>query len=64
MVKALVKVVNTKNVHLDEVLDEVQRVVRVWFRNLLIKWLKVGRILKRSKVTIITCMLDLKFSLI
>jgi hypothetical protein len=45
MVKALVKVVNTKNVHLDEVLDEVQRVVRVWFKNLLIEELKVGKII-------------------
>ena len=55
MVKALVKVVNIKVAHLDEVLDEVQRVGRVWFENLLIKGLKVGKILKGSKVTIITC---------
>jgi hypothetical protein len=48
-------VVNTKLVHLDEVLDEVQRVVRVWFKNLLIQGLKVGTILKRAQVTIITC---------
>ena len=45
MVKALVKVVNTKNVHLYEVLDEVQRVVRVWFENFLIEELKVGKII-------------------
>ena len=55
MVEALFKVVNTKNVHLDEFLDEVQRFVRVWFNNLLIEELKVGKILKRSKVTMITC---------
>ena len=61
MVKALVKVVNTKNVHLDEVLDEVQRVGRVWFENFLIEGLKVGKILKRSKVTIITCELEIAF---
>jgi hypothetical protein len=45
MVNDLVKVVNTKVVHLDEVLDEVQRVGRVWFENPLIKGLKVGKIL-------------------
>ncbi len=45
MVKALVKVVNIKVAHLDEVLDEVQRVVRVWFKNLLIEELKVGKII-------------------
>ncbi len=55
MVKALVKGVNTKNVHLDDVLDEVQRVVRVWFKNLRIKGLKVGMLLKMAQVTIITC---------
>ena len=64
MVKDLVKVVNTKNVHLDEVLDEVQRVGRVWFENFLIEGLKVGKILKRSKVTIIICKLHLQFSLL
>ena len=45
MVKDLVKVVNIKVAHLDEVLDEVQRVVRVWFKNLLIEELKVGKII-------------------
>jgi hypothetical protein len=54
MVNDLVKVVNTKVAHLDEVLDEVQIVVRVWFENLLIQGLKVGKILKVSHVTIIT----------
>jgi hypothetical protein len=64
MVNDLVKVVNTKVVHLDEVLDEVPRVGRVWFKNLLIKWLKVGIRLKMSHVTIITCNLVLIFLLI
>ena len=59
MVKDLVKVVNITSVHLDEVLDEVQRIVRVWFKNLLIEELKVGKILKRSKVTISVCKLIL-----
>jgi hypothetical protein len=45
MVNDLVKVVNIKSVHLDEVLDEVQRIVRVWFKNLLLKGLKVGKII-------------------
>jgi hypothetical protein len=45
MVNSLVKVVNIKSVHFDEVLDEVQRVVRVWFKNLLIEELKVGKII-------------------
>ena len=45
MVKDLVKVVNIKVAHLDEVLDEVQRVVRVWFKKLLLKGLKVGKII-------------------
>jgi hypothetical protein len=64
MVKAWVKVVNIKVAHLDEVLDEVERVGRVWFKNCLIKGLKVGKILKRSKVTIITCHKIFDFSLI
>jgi hypothetical protein len=59
MVKDLVKVVNTKVVHLDEVLDEVQRVERVWFENLPIKGLKVGMILKLSILTISVCKLIL-----
>jgi hypothetical protein len=45
MVNDLVKVVNIKVAHLDEVLDEVQIVVRVWFKNLLLKGLKVGKII-------------------
>jgi hypothetical protein len=64
MVKAMVKVVNNKVVHTDEVLDEVQRVGRVWFEKLLIKGLKVGMLLKMSHVTIITCHKVFDFSLI
>jgi hypothetical protein len=59
MVKDLVKVVNIKVAHLDEVLDEVQRVVRVWFKNILLKGLKVGKILKLSILTISACELIL-----
>jgi hypothetical protein len=58
------QVVNTKVVHTDEVLDEVQRVGRVWFEKLLIKGLKVGMLLKMSHVTIITCHNVFDFSLI
>jgi hypothetical protein len=57
-------VINIKNVHLDVVLDEVQRVVRVWFKNLLIQGLKVGMLLKMAQVTIITCHMVFDFSLI
>jgi hypothetical protein len=64
MVNDLVKVVNTKVVHLDEVLDEVQRVGRVWFKNFLIQGLKVGMLLKMAQVTIITCHMVFDFSLI
>jgi hypothetical protein len=59
MVKDLVKVVNIKSIHLDGVLDEVQKVERVWFENLLIKRLKVGMILKLSILTISVCKLIL-----
>jgi hypothetical protein len=59
MVKDLVKVVNIKSVHPDEVFDEVQKVERVWFENLLIKRLKVGMILKLSILTISVCKLIL-----
>ena len=45
----------TKVVHLDVVLDEVQRVEMVWFKNLLIQRLKVGVMLKRADLTIISC---------
>jgi hypothetical protein len=48
-------VVSSKVVHLDGVLDEVQRFGKVWFRKLLIKGLKVGKMLKMAYVTIITC---------
>ena len=64
MVNSLVKVVNIKSVHLDEVLDEVQRVGRVWFENFLIEGLKVGKMLKLSHVTIITCNYVFDFYLI
>jgi hypothetical protein len=64
MVNDLVKVVNIKVAHLDEVLDEVQRVGRVWFKNFLIQGLKVGMLLKMAQVTIITCHMVFDFSLI
>jgi hypothetical protein len=64
MVNDLVKVVNTKVVHLDEVLDKVPRVGRVWFKNFLIKGLKVGMILKLSILTISVCKLILISNLI
>ena len=51
--------VNIKVVHIDEVLDEVQRVGVVWFRKLLIQGLKVGVMVKMAEVTIISC--DPKF---
>ena len=38
----------TKVVHLDEVLDEVQRVGVVWFKKLLIQGLKVGKMSKMA----------------
>jgi len=64
MEKELVKVVNSKSVQLDEVLDEVQRFGRVWFKNLLMQGLKVGTLMLLSKMTIITCCKVLHFSLI
>ena len=42
MEKEFAGMVLTKVVHLDEVLDEVQRVGVVWFRKLLKQRLKVG----------------------
>ena len=45
MVKAWVKVVNTKNVHLDEVLDEVASADQVWFRKYQIQGCKVGKMI-------------------
>ncbi len=60
----MVKVVNTKLVHLEEVLDEVQRVDQVWFGKLLIKRLKVGKMVKVSHMTIIICDLVFDFLLI
>jgi hypothetical protein len=62
MVNDLVNVVNTKNVHLDEVLDEVQRVERVWFENFLIQGLKVGMRLKMANLTITSYTLGFSFS--
>ena len=47
--------VNTRNVHLDMVLDEVQRVEMVWFKICLMQRLKVGVMLKLSIWTIIIC---------
>jgi hypothetical protein len=48
-------VVFTKVVHLDVVLDEVQRVGFVWFENLLKQRLKVGLRLKMADLTISPC---------
>lgn len=45
----------SKVVHLDVVLDEVPRVGKVWFENLLLKRLKVGKIIKVAHMTIIIC---------
>ena len=54
----------TKVVHLDEVLDEVQRVGIVWFTNLLIQRLKVGIMIKMADLTIISCEPILNLNLI
>jgi hypothetical protein len=62
MVNDLVKLVNTKVVHIDDILDEVQRVGRVWFENFLIQGLKEGYMLKMAQVTITTCTLGFSFS--
>jgi hypothetical protein len=64
MEKEFVILVFTKVVPLDEVLDEVQRVGRVWFKNCLIQGLKVGILLKMSHMTIILCDLLFLFLLI
>ena len=48
-------VVNTQSVHLYVLLDEVERIGKVWLKNLLIQGLKVGMMLKISVLTIITC---------
>ena len=61
MVNDLVEVVNTKVVHLDEVLDEVQRTDRVWFKIGFIERLKVGMMMKKSQVTISICELENPF---
>ena len=45
MEKEFAGMVLTKVVHLDEVLDEVQRVGVVWFRMFLIQGLKVGTLI-------------------
>jgi hypothetical protein len=57
-------VVNIKIVHLDMFLDEVERVVQVWFKNLINQGCKVGMMLKSGKVTIIICEWKLNFPLI
>ena len=54
----------TKVVHLEEFLDEVQRVVRVWFKICLIMELKVGTRIKMADLTIILCELNLISNLI
>ena len=54
----------TKIVHLEEFLDEVQRVVRVWFKICLILELKVGIRIKMADLTIILCELNLISNLI
>ena len=64
MEKEFAGMVLTKVVHLDEILDEVQRVGVVWFRIFLIQGLKVGNLLKMAQVTIITCELNLNSILI
>jgi hypothetical protein len=56
--------VNTKSIHLDVLLDEVERIGRVWFKVCLIQGLKVGKMLKMAQVTIIICHLNLNFPLI
>jgi hypothetical protein len=56
--------VNTKMVHLDTVLDEVERVGQVWFKNIPNQGCKVGMMLKSVKVSIITCKWNLNFPLI
>jgi hypothetical protein len=57
-------VFNTKSVHLDVLMDEEKRVGRVWFKNCLIKSLKVGIMLIMAELTIIICNLNLIFLLI
>jgi hypothetical protein len=57
-------VVNCKSVQLNEVLDEVQSVGRVWFKNILIQGLKGSIRLKMSHMTIIICKLIMLFILI
>ena len=54
----------TKSVHLDEVLDEVQRVGIVLFKNLLKQRLKEGIMLKMADLTISACELILNSNLI
>ena len=53
-----------KVVHLDVVLDEVQRVGIVWFENFLKQRLKVGIRLKLAVLTISACELNLHSNLI
>jgi hypothetical protein len=56
--------VNTKSVHLDVLLDEVERVGKVWFKICLIHGLKVGNIIIVADLTIIICHLHLNFPLL
>ena len=48
-------VIFTKSVHLDVVLDEVQRVSKVWFENFELQGLKVVIRLELADLTIIIC---------
>ena len=57
-------VVLSKVVHLDVVLDEVQRIGFGWFESLLKQRLKVGKMVKVSHMTIIICDLVFDFLLI
>ena len=57
-------VVNTQSVHLDVLLDEVERNGKVWFKICLILELKVGIRIKMEDLTIILCELNLISNLI
>jgi hypothetical protein len=48
-------VIFTKSVHLDVVLDMVQRVSKVWFEKIELQWLKVVIRLELADLTIIIC---------
>ncbi len=57
-------VIFIKSVHLDVLLDEVERFGKVWFKICLIQGLKVGNIIIVADLTIITCHLNLNFPLL